>query len=471
MEYDCLLIGHNEMDFSIYEENVRKMGQESEAYQNLLFDCIKVDGRLKSVCEVLNSGICKDDNITLGETFSATIAYLVSFAYRKGIKIDYIRDFQRQKEDIIKRLCVNKYHSIGISTTLYVSFMPIIEIIDFIRKYDKSIKIILGGPFVFNVVKQYDKFTLEYLLLQIGADVFINSMQGEQALVNSIINIKKGKSLRYVDNIIYIENRKIYFNNMYPENNQLCENMVDWSLFSHDIGKYVALRTSISCPFNCKFCTFPKHAGKYQAVNVNAIAYELDSLSKINKIERIHFIDDTFNIPPERFQQLLKMMIERKYNFKWHSYARCQFLDEETVKLMKESGVEGVFLGIESGSQTILNNMNKRVKVEDYKRGIQLLKKYNIITFASYIIGFPGETEKTVDETIDFIKSVKTDFWRAQLWYGEVLSDVYQEKEKYNIIGSQYSWKHNTMDSKQANKILIKMFKDIRTCLHKKNMV
>lgn len=458
MNYHCLLIGHNEMIFEKYEASVRKMGEQSEVYQNLLFDFIKIDGVPHTLPEVLNKSVCKDEELSLGETFSATIAYLVTYGARRGVNIDYIRDFQKQKDDIIERLKSNNYLTIGISTTLYVSYWPIKEIVEFVRTYHKNIKIIVGGPFVFNTLKKYNKSEVEYLFLHIGADVYINSMQGEKALIETIRTIEQNEALAGVDNIVYKEHRKIYFNNTCEERNQLCENMVDWSLFGTDVGKYATLRTSISCAFRCKFCTFPKHAGKYQAVGTDKIEYELDTLKKIGTVERIHFIDDTFNIPYDRFKELLKLMIKKQYGFKWHSYARCQYLDEETVQLMKQSGVEGVFLGIESGSQKILDAMNKRVTVEDYKRGIALLKKYGIITFASYIIGFPGETYSTAKETIEFIREVKTDFWRAQLWYGETLSDIYNEKEKYNIEGSQFNWSHATLNSKLANELLIDMF-------------
>lgn len=461
MEYKCLLIGHNEMKFTEYEQSVRKMGEDSEAYQNLKYDFIKKNGRPYTLTEELNETVYYGDKLSLGETFSATISYLVTYGARRGVKIDYIRDYQKQKEEIKKRLQENTYLTIGISTTLYVSYWPIKEIVDFIRKYKRNIKIIIGGPFVFNTMKEYDQSVVQYMFMQIGADVYINSMQGEKALIETVRHIEQGKPLNDVDNIVYKQGNLFCFNKTCEENNQLSDNMVDWSLFSGDIGKYVAMRTSISCAFRCKFCTFPKHAGAYQCVNIDNIAYELDALKKEGTVERIHFIDDTFNIPQEHFKELLRFMIRKNYGFKWHSYIRCQFLDEEMTELMKLSGCEGVFLGIESGSQTILDGMNKKVKVEDYKRGIELLKKYGIVTFASYIIGFPGETEETIKETIDFIKSTKTDFWRGQIWYGEVLSDIYQEKEKHQIKGSQYNWSHATMNSKEACKYLLDMFRNI----------
>ena len=144
-------------------------------------------------------------------------------------------------------------------------------------------------------------------------------------------------------------------------------------------------------------------------------------------------------------------MIRKKYTFKWHSYFRCQFADEEMIELMKESGCEGVFLGIESGSQRILNNMHKLVKIEDYYRGHRLLNDYNILTFDSFIVGFPGETQETVNETLQFIEELHPTFYRAQLWYCEPITPIWQSREKYGILGSQFEWEHNTMKAYEGS--------------------
>jgi radical SAM superfamily enzyme YgiQ (UPF0313 family) len=78
------------------------------------------------------------------------------------------------------------------------------------------------------------------------------------------------------------------------------------------------------------------------------------------------------------------MMIKNKYEFKWNSFFRCQFADREVVELMKESGCEGVFMGIESGSDKILENMNKASRIEKYYEGIALLKEYDIYPWIVY---------------------------------------------------------------------------------------
>jgi len=131
------------------------------------------------------------------------------------------------------------------------------------------------------------------------------------------------------------------------------------------------------------------------------------------------------------------------------------------VELMKESGCEGVFLGIESGSDAILKNMNKAVTTEQYLKGIALLEEYGILTYGSFIIGFPGETNETVRESIAFIKESGIDFFRAQLWYCEPITPIWKQREKYGIKGSNFEWTHATMSAPEACDIIDDIFLSI----------
>jgi hypothetical protein len=94
--------------------------------------------------------------------------------------------------------------------------------------------------------------------------------------------------------------------------------------------------------------------------------------------------------------------------------------------------------------------MNKRVTVDQYLVGIELLRDADILTHASFIVGFPGETDRTVQETIQFIEHARPDFFRAQLWYYDTMTPVHKEAAKYSLKNSQFEWSHRTMNAKQA---------------------
>jgi hypothetical protein len=132
------------------------------------------------------------------------------------------------------------------------------------------------------------------------------------------------------------------------------------------------------------------------------------------------------------------------------------------VELMKESGCEGVFLGLESGNDHILKNMNKAADIKKYLDGIECLKKYGIVTFGNFIIGFPGETGETVRDTVDFIEKSGLDFFRAQLWYCEPITPIWKKRDLYNIRGESFEWSHATMNSQKACDLIEHIFLTVK---------
>jgi len=464
---DCLFIGHNEMEFQEYEKEVRKMGLHSRAYADLNLNFIWYDNKPYSAADTfnlfyLNGG---DDKpaadlkpLSWGENFSNTIAYLGTFLHRRGLTFDFVNYFRDQKEELAKKLSEENILTIGITTTLYISAFPILEIIDFIRRYNRTAKIVTGGPFIATQCRIMDSNSLEYLFDSIGADFYINSSEGEATLVKLINALKNNQPLEEINNLYFKSNQGYTATPSLIENNDLSENSIDWDLFSGQVDEYALVRTSTSCPFSCAFCGYPSHAGRYRTASLEAVEKELNGLDKIKSLKHITFIDGTPNIPPKRYKKILKMIQKNNYHFKWNSNLRCQFLDRETAELMKETGCDGVYLGIESGSNKILNNMNKAVTVEEYYKAIEMLNKYDIPAFGCFVLGFPGETDETVQETMKFIKESGIGYFRIQLWYYEVIAPISKRKEEFKLTGSNFEWSHATMDSKRASEIIDDIF-------------
>lgn len=462
---DCFFIGHNEMSFVEHEKSVREMGINSGAYRELDKNFLRYDNTPYHFSEIFNIFGCNGSDstgsmkpLTMGDTFSSAIAYLGTYLHRRKLSFDYVNAFQDEKEILAEKLVKNNMLTIAVITTMYVSVFPILEVVGFVKKYNNTAKIILGGPFITNQVRSLDQADLESLFKLIGVDIYVNSSQGEAALVKIIRALKNNASLEGIDNIYYNVNGGFRAAPVSRENNRLSENMVEWDLFSHRVGANINIRTSISCPFSCKFCGFPENAGPYQTVGVEAIEGELSQVNRIDAVCSVQFIDDTFNVPVKRFKEILRMMIKNNYKFKWHSYFRCQFADREMIELMKESGCEGVFLGIESGSDNMLKLINKDSNVDQYLKGIELLKTNGILTYGSFFIGFPGETPETMQETVQFIKNCGIDFYHVQLWYCDTIAPIWKERAKYNLQGSHLEWTHATMDTKEASDLIDEIF-------------
>ncbi len=461
---DCLIIGFNDINFDGYVNMVESMGKGSGAYRDLNLAFIEYKNKPYHALGILNyfyfqykgKGHRPFHNT---DTLWPAIIYLGTYLSRRGFVFDYINSFQLEKAKLKDKLTRDNILTVAITTTVYITPHPIIEIISFIRKYNNKVKIIVGGPYVMNQAKQFDAAALRRLFKYIGADIYVINQEGEFALFNIIKALKNNLTLHNINNIAYKTGEGYVITSGSKEENPLDENMVDYKLFpKEDIGEFVSLSTAKSCPFSCAYCGFPQRAGSYRYLNVDCVEKALNAIKDIGTVTTLTFLDDTFNVPAKRFKEILRMMIRNNYNFKWNSFYRCDYGDEETITLMKDAGCEGVFLGIESGSDSMLKMMDKTATRNDNVKAISLLKKAGILTHASFIIGFPGETYETVEQTIEFIEETAPDFFRAQLWYCDPLTPIWNKREEYGIKGSGFNWSHNTMDFQTACDLIDKIF-------------
>lgn len=182
-------------------------------------------------------------------------------------------------------------------------------------------------------------------------------------------------------------------------------------------------------------------------------------------VKQLVFVDDTLNVPLPRFKKMLRMMIANNFHFQWFSYFRCSHADDETFDLMQKSGCNSVFLGIESGDQRILSNMNKQTSLETYKKNIRKLHECGIVTYASFIVGFPGETQDSVQNTIHFIEDTQLTYYKANLYYHSHSLPIHQHADQYGLQASGYGWRHNTMDWHEACTLIEKMYMTVKGSL------
>ncbi len=453
---DCLLVGPHETSFSKFEKIMRTSGLNSPVYRDLNLKFLRYNNKPHKISELLED-FCneakngsKAESFNLEEIMGNALVYLASYLDKRNFSFDYICSIQTEKEKLIEKLQNNDISTIALITTTYVSSIPVKEIISVIRKHNKTAKIIVGGPFVWYQARYNSEHEFIKILKFIGADFYVNSSQGEKSLTDIINSVKNKLPFKNINNIYYKTDQEYVKTSEEEEDNKLEENLVNWELFPNYRQGMGFVRTSMSCIFNCAFCDFPLRLGEYKTIDVSYVEQELNSMKKAGNIRFFRFIDDTFNIPLKRFKEILRMIIKNEYNFTWSAFFRCQYADEETIQLMAESGCQAVHVGIESGSPQILKNMNKNSTVEQYHKGLELLNKYGIITYATFVIGFPGETQDTINETLSFIEEAKPTFSLLWPWFCSPLTPIWNEKEKYQLTNWGTNWTHSTMNATQA---------------------
>jgi radical SAM superfamily enzyme YgiQ (UPF0313 family) len=162
---------------------------------------------------------------------------------------------------------------------------------------------------------------------------------------------------------------------------------------------------SRGCVADCIFCYHCYMGQGWRVRSAADILGEMDLLKRRYGVQYVHFVDDAFACSKTKIMEFCKdKLISNAADIKWSCGGRANIVDEEMVSAMVESGCEGICYGLESGSQKMLDVMNKKITVEQYENAIALNKKFFKYQDYTFIVGTPGETDETIDESIQFCK-------------------------------------------------------------------
>lgn len=185
--------------------------------------------------------------------------------------------------------------------------------------------------------------------------------------------------------------------------------------------------TSRGCPYSCNFC-YDLFGKKYRQRSVSNIMQEIQLIKSKWDIDFIGFLDDNMFVNKNWVLEFCDSI--SKFNILWGCHARVNEIDNKILKSAYKSGCRWIGYGIESGSQSILNNMNKNIRIKQNAEAIELTRKNNIYPNTSFIYGYPGENKETIEETISFCKNlnIKPNFFYATPYPLTTLFNTYKHK-------------------------------------------
>ncbi len=308
---------------------------------------------------------------------------------------DFLRDLRVYKPDF---LVLNIA-----STTLEKDLSILTQARDLL---EDTVVIVKGAIFNFN----------SYAILQQYPEIDI-ALRGEiEPAFDEIIQYKdlkdvKGITYQIDEKIVSTSDRDLSDNLDYLP--FLDRDLIDNSIYIRpDIKKpQTIIRVSKGCPNHCFFCLATPLNGK----NVRYRSAELvldeirECVLKYN-IRNFIFWSDLFNFDNGWVQRLCRLIIDSGLKINFSANTRVDTLDFETLQLLKKAGCTLLSIGIESGSQELLDKMGKRITLEQIEKAIDMINKARIQIYAYYVIGLPWETKETIEKTYKFAKKLNTQF-------------------------------------------------------------
>lgn len=220
--------------------------------------------------------------------------------------------------------------------------------------------------------------------------------------------------------------------------------LVDNSVFRRpDNNKVQAIiKVSRGCPFHCFFClATPVSGSKVRVRSVDNIVEEIRECVENYNITNFLFWSDVFNFDREWTLDLCEKIIDSGLKITWSSNTRADTADEEMAEFMYESGCRLVSIGVESGSQYILDKIGKKVTIDDIRDTVKIFKNAKIKTYNYFVIGLPWDNEETIEETIDFAIELDSDFISFYTATPLPGTRFYKYANEHHLLDKDNTWK------------------------------
>jgi magnesium-protoporphyrin IX monomethyl ester (oxidative) cyclase len=236
-------------------------------------------------------------------------------------------------------------------------------------------------------------------------------------------------------------------------------------------GNYasIPILATRGCPYSCfKYCVYPLQQGRNVRQRLTKkIVDELEYWKNKMNIKMFIFRDPVFSINKKHTIDFANELIKRNLNIKFIIETHLRILDEELITLLKKAGLAAVKVGVESANKEVLKEANRfTIEKDDQLKKIRELEKNNIQVSAMFILGFPSDDEKTMDNTILYAKKLNTTYAQFSVWTPYPGTPVYKEFEDKIIVNDyesydQYNlvYKHKTLSSSIVRKYLDKAYK------------
>lgn len=328
-------------------------------------------------------------------------------------------------DDMIKEILSKEAKYIGFST-LSPRYPTILKMCWKIKKTNPNAVIIVGGPHISGNPNDCKYEGVDYGIVG----------EGEEALLELLNALESNSDITNIKNLVYKKDGQVITNPRRPVIEDLDTlPLPAWDLI--DIKEYrdppyfgdephAGVFTSRGCPFDCTFCASKVTWGRrVRFRSIENIMKEFTLLATKYGVKNMHFYDDQFAIRAARAIELVTAMQKANLGFKYYVQIRADSITPELAKALKETGCVGTAMGVETGNEEMLKSIRKKETKDQIRNAVKLLKQEGVPILTSYIIGLPGDTHETIQETLNFARELDTNQMKFMLLTPVPGTDVY----------------------------------------------
>ena len=199
---------------------------------------------------------------------------------------------------------------------------------------------------------------------------------------------------------------------------------------------FAAIITSRGCPYRCSYCSKPIFGNKFRGQSPERVVDEIAYYQEKFGIKELSVYDDVFTLNKKRAYAIADGILRRGLKICWTCETRVNLVDKELLRHMKRAGCYAIAYGIESASPEILNTLNKDITLGQVEAAVGITQEVGLQTIGYFMIGSPGETPETIDQTIQLAKRLKLDFAQFAIttpFPGTELYNLYLKDSRHDI--------------------------------------
>ena len=335
---------------------------------------------------------------------------------------------------------------IGIYTNLMTK-LNVLKIIHFLKSDTslQNIKIILGGPEVRNHKEKFLAYGADIIVFGEGEDTMLDLVKAWSSGVEPDLHNMQGIAFKDKEGIIIMPDRVLIrdINQLAFPNRKKINLQLYFDAWKQKHGfSMVNVNTMRGCPYSCKWCSRAVYGGSYRRRSAALVVDEIQWLQQNYQFDMIWFVDDVFTINHKWLNEFAAEIEKRKVAVSYEIITRSDRVNEEVLQLLKQSGCFRVWIGAESGSQKVIDAMDRRVKVEQVRETIKMVKAYGMEAGTFIMLGYPGEEEADIKETLNHLKYSNPDYYTITVAYPIKGTPLYSEVE--NIFTEELPWESST---------------------------
>ncbi|MES2776325.1 MAG: radical SAM protein [Bacteroidota bacterium] len=374
------------------------------------------------------------------------ILYISAWLEHMGVAHDVFDTTFSSKEIFYKYLLEKRPPILAIYINLMTK-INVLEIIRFVRSNNElaGTKIILGGPDVRYNAENLLGRGADFLVIGEGEETFYELSQSlthhtpyekipgiAYPLPGGGIHINEGRTLRKDLDELPVPNRKKIDFKPYLDT---------WKQYHGNSAMTVS--TMRGCPYSCHWCSRGVYGKSYRRRSAESVVAEIKHLQETYNPDNLWFVDDVFTISHKWLQSFVDALKAAGIKPAYECITRADRLNAEVIQLLKESGCFRVWIGAESGSQKIIDLMDRRVDVQMVQQMIQMTQHAGIQAGTFIMVGYPGETEDDIKETLRHLKASNPGFFTITITYPIKGTELYTEVEAVSTA-NKIDWSINT---------------------------